>query len=495
VTRHGNDPTIVDHSTPEGKRHSPKVWQKKQTDTKVAEYGVTCPPRWPNHDRLTLAHSVSWNSRTFLSESLSMIEMQKPSWGKAVVVGIQLPENDEADYLGSVAELERLVHTLGFQVVATLHQKRKALHPGTAIGEGKLEELARFTLASDEHPEPTASVVIFDCELTPNQMQNLERATGAEVMDRTGVIVEIFSRHAQTREAKLQVEIAKLNYLAPRLRASRVGGDRQGGGIGGKGAGESAHELDKRRIRDRIAELRRQLAAIAENYEARRNRRTESRRVALVGYTNAGKSSLMRALTGSEVLVADKLFATLDTTVRALVPPAVPSILISDTVGFIKKLPHDLVASFRSTLDEAAGASLLLYVVDASDPTFRAQLEVTREVLADIGADDVPSQLVLNKIDRVDAAQLQALRAEFPDAIAISTRRPDDVKLMRQAIIAFFEQGMREELVVIPHAQLSVMGKVRALARVIAENYEEDGAHLKLMVSEATLRQIKSLLS
>ena len=229
--------------------------------------------------------------------------------------------------------------------------------------------------------------MLVDHDLTPTQQRNLEKATGADVLDRTSVILEIFHRHAKTREARLQVEIARLRYLAPRLREGGGGGDRVRGGVGGKGAGESALELDRRRIRDRIAELKHELSRIEGGAKTRRERRSELPTVALVGYTNAGKSSLMRALTSTEVYVADKLFATLDTTVRRLVPPTEPPILVTDTVGFIKKLPHDLVASFRSTLDEAGDADLLLHVVDAGDPAHADQLAVTREVLAEIGAD------------------------------------------------------------------------------------------------------------
>src|SRR5690606_1278286 len=204
----------------------------------------------------------------------------------------------------------------------------------------------------DGEPAERASVVLVDHDLSPTQARNLERATGATVLDRTSVILSIFQRHARTREAKLQVEIARLVYEVPRLRESGGGADRQRGGIGGKGAGESGLELDRRRVRDRIAELREELKSIAGEAGVRRARRAEIPTIALVGYTNAGKSSWMRALTGGEAYVADKLFATLDTTVRALVPETRPRILVSDTVGFIKKLPHDLVASFRSTLEE-----------------------------------------------------------------------------------------------------------------------------------------------
>jgi GTP-binding protein HflX len=263
--------------------------------------------------------------------------------------------------------------------------------------------------------------VLVDHDISPSQARNLEKATGAEVMDRTAVILEIFRRHARSRVAKAQVEIVRLQYMAPRMRETGAGKDRQRGGIGGKGAGESGLELDRRKIRDRIAELTGELASLAEEQATQRARRRDMNRVALVGYTNAGKSTLMRALTGSEVYVADKLFATLDTTVRTLVPESHPRILVSDTVGFIDKLPHGLVASFKSTLDEALEAGLLAHVVDASDPGFERQLEVTHEVLADIGASEIPRLIIFNKMDRVGDCRQRGrghradLRARWPD--------------------------------------------------------------------------------
>ena len=418
-------------------------------------------------------------------------------------------------------ELGRLVKTLGFDVIATVSQKRSRPVTSTIVGEGKLKELARLTGGSGKIPsraparknkangeddevedpfEPEvaedsddeesqeesgsdssskvkeiADKIVFDCDLTPNQLRNLETATDAEVLDRTGVIVEIFHRHAKTREARIQVEIARLRYLAPRLRLARQGGDRQGGGIGAKGVGETAHEMDKRRIRDRISELGRELEEVRVSQLERRARRDEQQKIALVGYTNAGKSSLMRALTGSEVYIEDKLFATLDTTIRALYPETQPRILVSDTVGFIKKLPHDLVASFRSTLDEAADASLLLYVVDASDPTFRSQYAVTREVLVEINAANSPSLLILNKIDCLDEPTKRALKIEFPDAMQLSARNPEDVKSLRDKIILHFESSMKEEAIMIPYEKSSVIGEIRKTLRVMQETHDDVG--------------------
>ncbi|MGD0523743.1 MAG: GTPase HflX [Polyangiaceae bacterium] len=447
---------------------------------------------------------------------------------RAVLVGVQLPGVTDAEHGSNLAELGRLVQTLGFDVVATVTQRREALSAAAVLGEGKLKELADLTggkgvvptgapevktkarakwkaARPDEAPDGEGeedstggddaddagkpTVIVVDHEITPSQARNLERATGAQVLDRTGVIVDIFHRHARSREARLQVEIARLNYVAPRMREASGGKERQRG----RGAGEAAIELDRRKIRDRIAELREQLAAIQKEQQNRRHARQEQLRVALVGYTNAGKSSLMRALTGSQVLVEDKLFATLDTTVRALQPETRPRILVSDTVGFIQKLPHDLVASFRSTLDEALEASLLLYVVDASDPTHEAQLEVTRGVLRDIGADAVPSKLLLNKADRLDDAAKQAiLRRHGPDgAILLSAYDAADVAALHETIVSFFEASMVEEDLVVPYARQALLGDVYESARVVAEEYDESGTRLRVRGLPAALARLR----
>src|SRR5882762_7289778 len=428
----------------------------------------------------------------------------KPPVPRAILVGVQLPSVDNVAHAADLEELGRLVNTLGYEVVGTLSQKRDEIDGATVLGKGRLEELAaitggtgvvgsmatprkskareRFEDADANKPDreqketdpeapPKPQFVIVDHDISPSQARNLERGTGAQVLDRTGVIVEIFHRHAHSREAKLQVEMARLKYVSPRLRESSAGGGRQQG----SGAGESDLDLDRRKIRDRLAELKQQLDDIQRDNDQRRSARRDQLRVALVGYTNAGKSSLMRALTGSEVLVEDKLFATLDTTVRALKPETKPRVLVSDTVGFIKKLPHDLVASFRSTLAEALEASLLLFVVDASDPTYESQLEVSRNVLREIGAHIVPSRLLLNKIDRVSEADRAALRAKHPDAILLSAKSSEDVAALRETIVAFFEAAMVEDQLVLPYAKQGLLSDVYENARVLSEDYDTTG--------------------
>lgn len=460
----------------------------------------------------------------------------KDSLLNAVLVGIQLPKVPTQELEGSLAELSRLVTTLGYKVVGQVTQKRSSEKGATVLGDGKLQELAEWTggtgkvaanferkkskaqlkwekdeTSEDDEAAPTeiseedsetgpsiltaeqkgtAQIVIVDCDLSPSQLRNLESATGVSVLDRTGVIIEIFSRHARTKAARLQVEIARLAYVAPRLRETGGGEDRGGGGTGAKGAGETSLELDKRKIRDRIKELKTELASIANEHQVRRNRREKEISVALVGYTNAGKSSLMRAMTGSDVLIADKLFATLDTTVRPLYPETKPKILLSDTVGFIKKLPHDLVASFKSTLDEANNAELLIFLVDSSDPAFRSQLQVTQTVLAEVGATEAPRLLVLNKRDRLTPEENQKLKTEFPDALQISTRDPADLKMLRDKIVSFFEQNMVDEVVMVPYTAKGVIGEIRSSLRVLEESYTETGTVFKI---RAPIERIEAL--
>jgi GTPase len=304
------------------------------------------------------------------------------------------------------------------------------------------------------------------------------------------VIIEIFHNHAHSPKAKLEVELARLAYTAPRVRESPRGKERQQG----RGAGEAAIELDRRKIRDRMAELRERIEAIQKEETVRRAHRRDARRVALVGYTNAGKSSWMRALTGSNVLVEDKLFATLDTTVRALYPETKPRILVSDTVGFIKKLPHDLVASFKSTLDEALEASLLVYVVDAADPNWQSQLEVTRSVLTEIGAHDLPVRYLLNKVDCLDEEQRRGLSFELPGALQVSARNPDDLARVRQHLIDFFESSYVDGELFVPYTHQRLVSEMHESGRVLEESYEDDGVRVRVKTDPETLARLRSQL-
>jgi len=410
---------------------------------------------------------------------------------QAVLAAVQLPGVSDDEHDHSVAELGRLARTLGVDVVGQVGQRREHFDPGAYLGTGKREELKRMVESGQ------ANLILVDHEISPSQARNLEKETGADVLDRTAVILEIFHRHARSRAARAQVEIVRLKYMAPRLRESPRGKDRQQGGIGGKGAGESKLELDRRKIRDRIAELTDELEALDQERRTQRARRSNAARAALVGYTNAGKSTLMRALTGSEVYVADKLFATLDTTVRVLAPETRPRILLSDTVGFIKKLPHGLVASFKSTLDEALEASLLLHVVDVSDAAWEPQLKVTDEVLADIGAGEIPRMLLFNKVDLVpDPAAVAAdVSARFPGSLIISARRPEDVARVHATLAEFFARDLEEGEILIPWDRQELRGQIFAEGEVLEEAAEADGARFRLRAPAALWAHLRERLS
>jgi GTP-binding protein HflX len=421
-----------------------------------------------------------------------MTQEADPKRKRAIVAAVQRPSVSDPEFEASLEELRQLAKTLGFEVVGRFTQKRAGFEKAAYFGTGKREELRAI------REQERADLILIDHEISPSQAFNLAKEVGGEVMDRTMVILEIFHRHAASRFARAQVEIARLGYMGPRLReAAKQAGpkDRARSGTGGRSGGESHGELDRRKIRDRIAELQDELDAMVLERKTQRARRQERQglaRVALVGYTNAGKSTLMRALTGSEVLVANKLFATLDTTVRALHPEAVPRVLVSDTVGFIKNLPHGLVASFKSTLDESLEASLLAHVVDASDPGFERQLAVTEEVLDEIGAKDVPRLLVFNKIDR--GGDESMLRAKYPGCIVMSARREGDIARLREAIVAFFERDLVEAELFLPWSANKLRGEIFATCKVLEERADAEGVFLRVRGAPAEVKRLRELL-
>ncbi len=468
---------------------------------------------------------------------------------RAIVAAVQLPNVSDAELVSSLDELRELAATLGYEVTGTFTQKRASFDAAAYFGAGKRDELRAFVQgdastaepgatdddapprralaadkkiarhgavaareaakaqeasASSESRERLADVILVDHEISPSQARNLENAAGCEVLDRTMVILEIFHRHARSNAARAQVEIARLRYLAPRLReAAKLAGPqgRQRSGVGGRGAGEGAGESDRAKIRDRIAELKQEIIALDLERQTQRARRQQSQglaRVALIGYTNAGKSTLMHALTGSDVLVANKLFATLDTTVRALVPEGVPRVLVSDTVGFIKNLPHDLVASFKSTLEEATEASLLLHVIDASDPGFERQMEVTETVLGEIEAGKVPRIRVFNKIDQVGNAAAQkrhaaALRARYPKCIVMSAVVPADMAKLQKTVRAFFQRRMVKAELFLPWSAQQLRGELFAQCEVLEERAEAEGAFFSVRGERAAIERLREM--
>ena len=431
---------------------------------------------------------------------------------RAIVAAVQLPNVTDIEFEASLTELRELAKTLGFEVVYTFTQKRTSFDTTAYLGVGKRQEIAQYIVTSQagesEYDAASSTAIDFllvDHEISPSQARNLEKETDCEVMDRTMVILEIFHRNARSPAARAQVEIARLGYMAPRLREmAKLAGPqgRQRSGVGGRGAGESGTELDKRKIRDRIAELQLDITKMDAERQTQRARRLTNRglaSVALVGYTNAGKSTLMRALTGSEVLVANKLFATLDTTVRALYPESVPRVLVSDTVGFIKNLPHGLVASFKSTLDEALDASLLLHVIDASDPGFERQLEVTDHVLEEISAHHLPRIRIFNKIDFVgdDAAQTahtQMLMSKYPSCIVMSARNKDNIASLHTEILTFFQRDLVKAHMFLPWAAQHLRSDIYTTCKVLAEKADETGTFFHLSAEQGVIDALNKQL-
>jgi GTPase len=392
---------------------------------------------------------------------------------RAVLVGVHLPPDPDNPLSGpaDTEELARLLDTAGGETCAVLEQRLPRPNAATFLGKGKLEELKAAVLAQD------AELVVFDNDLAPNQGRNLQKALGEDVrvLDRTELILDIFARHARTREACLQVELAQLQYLLPRLTRMWRHLERQAGGIGTRGPGESQLETDRRLISTRIAGLRRQLRQVASERRVQTKAREGVYRVALVGYTNAGKSTLMNALTGADVVVEDRLFATLDATTRRVDLDERRQFLLTDTVGFIRRLPHHLVESFRATLQEVAEADLLLHVVDAGAADPDRQIESVEQVLAGLVPADRPTLLVFNKLDTVPDPELlqNRLGRHHPGALFISAVAPGAAAVVRAAIeqrLRAAEQVVRLRL---PVGRLHVLGPWHRTGDVLAQVCED----------------------
>lgn len=402
---------------------------------------------------------------------------------RAILVGIEYKDASLDDSESSLAELARLTDTAGATVVATATQKLDAPNPRTFIGSGKAEEIAGLcrSLAAD--------VVIFDEELSPSQQSNLEKAMPKEVkvIDRTALILDIFALHATTKEGRLQVRLAQNQYLLPRLRGmwAHLASNRMGGGVGSRfGEGESQLEVDRRMVRKRITSIRRELEQVSRMRQTQRSARYASGvfKVAEAGYTNAGKSSLLNRLAGAEVLSYDKLFATLDSTTRKLVLPEGREATLTDTVGFIQKLPTTLVEAFKSTLDEIRGADLVLHVVDASSDEYDKQMRAVEDTLEQIGAHGIPRILVFNKVDLVDAATRLALTSRFPGAVPVSAETGEGVDELIDAIARAATASETLMEVMVPFSRGDLASLAHSRCTVLAESYDERGTIMTLRV-------------
>lgn len=410
---------------------------------------------------------------------------------RAVLVGVERPDQ-ERTLESSLAELERLAWTAGADMVAKTSQRLDSPNPRTFVGSGKAEEIAGLARSY------AADVVIFDDELTPSQQSNLESIVGKDVkvIDRTALILDIFALHATSKEGRLQVRLAQNQYLYPRLRGmwAHLASNRMGGGVGSRfGEGESQLEVDRRLIRNRITSIRRDLAALSKKRDLQRKRRSESGvfRIALAGYTNAGKSSLLNAITGSEVLSYDKLFATLDSTTRQLVLPEGREVTITDTVGFIQKLPTTLVEAFKSTLDEINGANLILHVVDSSDLNSPKQIDTVNMVLEQIGAEQIGRIQVFNKVDLLSEERYLALQTRYPHAIFISTVNGDGLSdlIARISIVASAQDELLE--IQIPFSRGDLVSFAHQRCTILNEDYNESGTHLVLRAGKQAAAMLK----
>lgn len=406
-----------------------------------------------------------------MAETIEIEEIEE----RVILVGISEQDGDDAE--DSIEELAELVKTAGATVVGTMIQKRERIHPGYYIGTGKVQELAEMIVEYD------ATGIVCDDELSPAQLKNLEELLNTKIMDRTLIILDIFAAHATTSEGKIQVELAQLRYRLSRLAGLGRSMSRLGGGIGTRGPGEKKLEMDRRLINDRIAQLRRELKEVEQHREVNRARRNRSRIpvVAIVGYTNAGKSTLLNHLTDAKVLEEDKLFATLDPTTRMLELSGKQQVLLTDTVGFIRKLPHHLIEAFKSTLEEAKYADYIFHVVDASNPQYDKQMHITYETLDDLGVKDKTIVTLFNKQDlRKDAEPLFDFRADY--VMNISAAKGEGLAEIKSLL----EKLLRENKIyierIIPYEKAGDIQMIRKQGELISEEYVPEGIAIKAYV-------------
>ncbi|MGH9230530.1 MAG: GTPase HflX [Acidimicrobiales bacterium] len=417
---------------------------------------------------------------------------------RIVLVGVSIPPETVEVTEASVDELALLVDTAGADEVARVFQRRQAPDPPTYVGKGKAEELREVAVTTD------CDTVVFDNELTPAQQFNLEKLLGRTAIDRTAVILDIFAQNAHSQEGKTQVELAQLRYLLPRLRgrgralSQQAGGMSAGAGgarIGTRGPGETQLEVDRRRIVRRLHKLEAELRQIAKHRQTQRKaqRRGQLPRLAIVGYTNAGKSTLLNRLTDAEVLVEDRLFATLDATTRRLALPGGEAVLVTDTVGFIRKLPHQLVEAFRSTLDVAVDADLLIHVVDASSPDPAGNIRAVRDVLAEIGADGVPELLAFNKSDLAPGSA-KRLADVWEGSVALSAVTGEGVDDLLRTVGSRLRALMTVVDMVIPFDRGDVLAAAHRAGEVLRESAGESGMHIRGRFDDATLSRFREFV-
>ncbi|MBO6060740.1 MAG: GTPase HflX, partial [Clostridia bacterium] len=442
-------------------------------------YGPLRPFKLPN---AALIHEIAISDDRFRSVTKEVREAEPE---RAVLVGIESGEGYD-----TIEELAELTRTAGADVIARVSLSRRPIDNATYIGSGKAEELS--LLGSEKN----ADLFIFDDELSAVQQRNLEEILGAAVIDRTTLILDIFASRAQSREGKLQVELAQLKYRLPRLLGQGQALSRLGGGIGPRGPGEKKLEIDRRRIRRRIYELEGELEEVTRQRDLRSSGRRSGSTptVALVGYTNAGKSTLLNALSDADVLAEDKLFATLDPVVRKVELPAGGQMMLSDTVGFINKLPHDLVNAFRSTLEEVSRADVILHVIDVSSPHHDKQMRVVEEVLSELGAGDTPRLDVFNKCDLLEAFPENTDRTGDRQRIFISARDGRGLDTLLETTERMLNSGRHEVDVTVPYSKYEAVSFIHKAGTVLEEEHTEEGTRIRAFLNEADYGQLKKLL-
>ena len=408
---------------------------------------------------------------------------------EACVIGIRTDRQPQEQARQSAAELKALVEAAGAEVVDEIFCNTSVIHPGTYIGTGKVEEIR------ERLEELTVSIAVLDVTLSPSQQRNLENNWNIQVIDRTGIILDIFAKRAVSREGRLQVELALLEYRLPRLTRMWTHLSRLGAGIGTRGPGETQLEVDRRRIRTRILKLKEELKQI----EKRRHLQRENRRrtgvitAALVGYTNAGKSTLLNLLTAADVSVKNQLFETLDSTIRQLVLPDNQPLYLVDTVGFISRLPHQLVAAFHATLEEVVQADLLLHVINSASPQRDEQIRDVETVLKQLGVDQTPILRVYNKIDLLDELEINDF-TELPDSIAISAQKELGIDVFLQKLMNFLILQEKKVEMFIPYTKASTIAVIRDKCRILTENFEADGVRLQIVGKHALLNKYKKFI-
>jgi GTP-binding protein HflX len=406
---------------------------------------------------------------------------------RAILVGVQLGRDGDLPVEETLEELLLLSDTAGADVVDSLVQNRSGPDPATFVGRGFVERISQRARALE------ADLVIFDDDLSPNQVRNLEQEIPAKVVDRSGLILDIFAERAKTREAMTQVELAQLEYLLPRLTRAWTHLSRQVGGIGtGRGPGETQLETDRRLIRRRIGELHRDLERIERQRQTQRAGRRDFFQATLVGYTNAGKSTLLNRLADADVFVEDRLFATLDATTRAVVLPGGPRMLLTDTVGFIRKLPAALIASFRSTLEEAVVADLLVHVVDLSHPWFEDHITSANRVLDELGILHHPTLMVFNKRDRTDAEAERRVRAAWPEAVVVSAATGTGIPDLETALVEYVRRQQVVLAVEVPAGRPDLINLLHESGRVLEESWQEGRVRLRLRTSAIQADRLKT---